>query len=70
MASDLLFVFESEAWEIVNERRTDLAKTMIRTGEVMLNDEHFLIDMTGILKDLNKMIDLYIDLQKTLEEQE
>lgn len=68
MAKDYLFVFESEAWEIVKERRTELAKTMIRTGEVMINDEQFLIDMTGILKDLNGMIDLYISLQKNVEE--
>ena len=64
----MAFDYVSEAEVIVKERRTVLAKTMIRIGEVMLNDEHCLIDMKGILKDLNGMIDLYISLQKNVED--
>jgi hypothetical protein len=64
MASDYL----TEAQNLVKEKRVDLAKGLIKSGEVMLRDRNCVLDMSDMLTNLNEMIELYLSLQKAVED--
>lgn len=60
--------YVTEAEELVSERRIDLAKDLIKSGEVMLRDRNCILDMSDMLINLKEMIELYLSLQKAVEE--
>ncbi len=60
--------YVTEAEELVSERRIDLAKDLIKSGEVMLRDRNCILDMSDMLTNLKEMIELYLSLQKAVEE--